>query len=237
MLILKLNSTKKINEDGSKIILTDSTGVYGETIYTQDINTEGTYTTAFNNTGYGSPNTERTALAFFIAGTIDSTDGPKDVEFEVASHTANQFYAINKEDAVYSFYLIGVPITADYNTLVTGKSGFHIATNKIYTKGNSGAIEVTALSLANTEYSSAKLQFPLLVRNGTLFTDLVAKRVELILRGDCNERDIVSCSKAIDDVETGIYAATYEAEKKNWIASARIIELLNTKDYSHILNL
>jgi hypothetical protein len=236
MLQLKLNTIKKINEDGGKIILVDSTGNVGDTSYVEDVNNEGSYVLVTNSTGYGTPNADRETMAFFITGTLDTTTGNLPATFDVASHTASTFYAVNSVDSVYSFYLIAVPIVTDAFTLAPGKSGFVVLDNKIYTMGNAGVFESTPLSLIDSEYSSPRTRQLILTKNGTLFTELVSKRVDLSVE-HCNERDITACSKAIDDIETGIYAATYEFEKGNFIACARIIELMNSKDYSHILNL
>lgn len=80
------------------------------------------------------------------------------------------------------------------------------------------------------------VEFPYLVNAGRMYTKLVSKRVDLLIR-ECSDRDINMVSRAIGDIEAGIYAMEYEFTKGNKINAIRISNYLNGKNYKSILEL
>jgi hypothetical protein len=237
MLEIKLNTDKLINEDGSRILLNDMTGNYGDISYQK--NDDDTYTQVSNTTGYGDPNETRESLALFLVGYKLGKE--KDTYVEVDSYsplTVSQFKAQSNLDGVYKFYLISVPhiLSPQVESYVEGDVVYDTLTSSIF-KVSQGVFEVVKPeSLINTVYSTTSYMFPHLVKSGKLYTELVNKRVDLMIRC-CAEKDITACTKAIDDIRTGIYSMNYEFCKGNYINASIISDYLNNKDYSNVLSL
>lgn len=155
-LITKLSTLKVINPEGDRIILNDSTGIYGETIYTET-GIEGEYTSRVNDTGYGAPNLSRNEVANFVIGVIRKVDGDVPVKLELYSAlSSTEYKAIAPEDGVYSFNMITVPIVDYISSIAIGDAGYIVADNKIYQKLADGtSIVVEPEDLLGTKYSSA----------------------------------------------------------------------------------
>jgi hypothetical protein len=238
MLQIKLNTTKLINDSGDKILLNDSTGLYGEEVYLKDEETD-TYELSTNTKGYGDPHLNREDIALFIVGTKLGVSGDTEVKFEKYNPlTVTQFQAITPDDGIYKFQMVyaikaSEPVVEDYEE---GQVIYDIDTLLIYKLEEGVFVEVSKESLINTIYSSTSVEYPHLVKAGVLYTELVAKSVEL-RRANCSEKDITTCVKAIDDISHGVYSMEYEYCKGNKINAILISDYLNNKDYSNVLKL
>jgi hypothetical protein len=235
MLQIKLNTTKLINDSGDKILLNDFTGIYGEDVYLKDEATD-TYALSSNTTGYGDPNLTREDIALFIIGEKIGSTSNTGVSFEEYSPTnASSFTAIPSGDGVYVFTLVyanseSFPDIADY----TDGDVVYDPSNNILYKVEGEVMEViNKEDLLNTAYASEPVELIYLINAGTLYTELVAKSVELRRTG-CSEKDVNMCVKAIDDIAHGIYAMEYEYAKGNKVNAATIAEYLSNKSYSNI---
>jgi hypothetical protein len=239
-MVIKLNTSKKINEDGTRIILTDSTGNVGDVWYEVDENDPTVYISKTNTTGYGEPNPSREEFALFIHGLQLGAEKDTIVEFDKYSPlTVTDFQAKAPNDGIYKFYLIYIPIVSEIilENYEEGDVVYDITDNKIYVMDAQEFKVIEHTELLNTKYCSPSVEFIHLLHNGKLFTQLVSKRVDLRMASPSSNKDIGVCTSAIKDVKSGIYAATYEYCKGNKLMAISIINSLNNKDYTHVLHL
>lgn len=242
MIKFKLNTDRVITEDGMKIVLSDKTGVIGDTHYIADPDNPGEYMVVTNTDGYNQID-GRGGSALFMLGYKLGVTGDTVVEFEPYSKLSDEvFYAKLTGDGVYKFYLIGMEYTYDMdyhdnNFESSPEVIYDTVGDVIYKKVDGVYTSVTAESLIGSEYSSEVSEFPVIVKAGTLYTELVATRLRLLMKGGCTEKELSLATKAIDDIASGVYSFTYEYCKGNKINAVKISDYLNSKDYSYVLGL
>lgn len=241
-MLIRLSKDKVVNEEGTRIILSDNTGVIGDVHYEQDPDNSTEYSLVTNTTGY-TVEEGRASILLFPVGKKLGVEVDTWVEFDGYSpSTSTSWNAITTGDGVYRFWLVKAkPVylieDIEEGDVEENEVVYSHITQKFYRLTSGAYDEVELKDLIGTSSSSVVLEFCHMVKAGTLYTELVSKRVELMMRATCSDKDVTMVSKAMHDIEGGVYAMNYEYCKGNIINAIRIADYLNNKNYDHVLGL
>ena len=155
MLRTKLGTLKQVNPVSDRIILVDATGNYGDTIYTPSESNEGEYVATTNETGYGTPNLERSQVANYVSGRHKKIDGDVIVYFENYDlFSGNEYKAIINEDGWYQFKMITIPTQPNNEAIPVGEVAY-VTDQSTIVKNDSGVfVYMSHEDLYDSSYAS-----------------------------------------------------------------------------------
>jgi hypothetical protein len=223
MLEIKLSNIKKINEEGTHIILTDATGNYGEYTYVKSTTVDEQYDMITNSTGYGEPNLARTDLAIYPVGLYNGSKGDTEVEFEPYSlFSATEYHGKAPVDGVYTFYLIFVGLAVD-------ETAPYYQAGKLLRKINGTIVEIQPKDLINTEWCTPSIRQLFVANNSKRKIELNIEK-NLLVKSNVagrNDKEIRRVQKLYNELRGILSGAIYEYCRGN-VTNAQVdIEFLN----------
>jgi hypothetical protein len=225
MLELKLLEKNEIDPTGTKVYLTDATGLYAEET---------------NEGGYGDVNFERNTVVVFPLGYyMDSKGGREKIDFETNDPlTSKEWVAKVRKDSWLQFSLVYAltaedPLSEDYSQ---GDVVFSMVDYALLQKEGEGWKTITPYDLESSELESKKFEQFHIANLSITKINLNRKITELYMSSinQSNSKQLRYLQEEYDRLRTIIQAAVYQFCIGNKYQAQEHLEFLLTHNYEQL---